>query len=50
MSKIESLCHRILLWREPKLTEMCAVIATIAALESTVNEYQKTKDGKKDMP
>ncbi|KAL5094084.1 hypothetical protein Trisim1_008194 [Trichoderma cf. simile WF8] len=24
--------------------------ATIAALESTVNEYQKTKDGKKDMP
>ncbi|QYT05883.1 hypothetical protein H0G86_012761 [Trichoderma simmonsii] len=24
--------------------------ATIAALESTVNEYKKTKDGKKDMP
>ncbi|KAF3057787.1 hypothetical protein CFAM422_012002 [Trichoderma lentiforme] len=24
--------------------------ATIAALESTVNEYKKTKDGNKDMP
>lgn len=30
------------------LTEDLHVIATIAALESTVNEYQKTKDGKKE--
>jgi hypothetical protein len=32
------------------LTEEMDVIATIAALENTVNEYKKTKDEGKGLP